>query len=235
MKNAFRIVLGIMKGTALVTGFGALLMLVLSFTDLPFYAYHALGLTEQSLEADPALIVILGGSGMPSPDGLIRTYYGSRAAHAFPKAEVVIALPYNANEEDSLHQLRLMADELVSRGVDTGRIAFEPIGHNTHTQSEQLASRFSNRLSSPLLIVTSPEHMYRAVRTFEQSGFTQVGSLPAFEVPVDEDKLKDKSAPEDLRVRQVALRYNMWSYLHYELLVLREYAAIAYYWMMGWV
>jgi hypothetical protein len=31
------------------------------------------------------------------------------------------------------------------------------------------------------------------------------------------------------------LRYNMWSYLHLELFVFREYCAIGYYKLKGWI
>lgn len=217
-------------------GWCAMVMILLSFTDLPYYAYHGLGMTDHKLESAPDEIVVLGGAGMPSPDGLMRTYYGARAALAYPDAGVIIALPLNVNDEDSLYQLRLMKEELVNRGVEEHRIRFEPHGYNTHSQAENI-SRMHDSMQHQvsLLIVTSPEHMYRAVRCFEAEAFEDVGGLPAFELPVDEERLKDEDDPERLRVRHVNLRYNMWSYLHYELLVLREYCAIIYYWMMGWI
>mgnify|MGYP006090763245 FL=1 len=62
-----------------------------------------------------------------------------------------------------------------------------------------------------------------------------VGGSPSFEKPSDEERLKDKTDKEDTKVRNLALRYNMWSYMQYEIIVLREYTAIAYYWMKGWI
>ena len=49
------------------------------------------------------------------------------------------------------------------------------------------------------------------------------------------EKLKDETDEDELKVRNVALRYNMWSYMQYEIIVLREYTAIAYYWVKGWI
>jgi uncharacterized SAM-binding protein YcdF (DUF218 family) len=126
-----------------------------------------------------------------------------------------------------------MAHELVEKGIDTNRILFEPNGFNTRSQALEVADLIS--LKSNILIVSSPDHLYRAVRCFEKVGFKKVGSLPTFEVPSDEDKLKDKTKTKDKRVRNLSLRYNLWSYLQYEIKVLREYAAISYYWIKGWI
>ena len=211
-------------------------LLVLSFTDIPYYAYYWLGVTNTKLVGKPNVIVVLGGSGMPSPDGLIRTYYAAEAANQFKDAEVIIALPYNENEKDSLHQLKLIAKELIIKGIDSVRIKYEPLGFNTHSQAINIASIYKNKLRQlSLLIITSPEHMYRSVKTFTKAGFTNVGGIPTFEKPVDEEKIKDKENSKDTRVKSLAIRYNMWSYLNYELLVLKEYSAIFYYKLKGWI
>jgi len=207
---------------------------LLSFTDIPYYAYHWLGTSSPRLEKKPALIVLLGGAGMPSPDGFIRCYYAGKAAKEYPDAELIIALPYN--DDGSAVQLELMSKELQLHEVDSTRISFEPEGFNTHSQAENIAAKYADVKSTlPVLIVTSPEHMYRAVKTFKQAGFTNVGGEATFEDPVNEEKVKDTEETKDTRVKSLSLRYNMWSYLNYELLVLREYTAISYYWIKGWI
>ena len=210
----------------------AFVMLILSFTDLPYYAYHNLATSIPELNGDPGLIVIPGGAGMPSPDGLIRTYYGAEAAMQFPKAEIIIALPYNEGS-DSLYQLDLMAKELILKGVDSAKIMYEPLGFNTHSQAVNIGKMNDvDKKSMSVLIVTTPEHMYRTVRTFQKAGFANVGGIPAFEKPVDEKKLENEKEMKDVNL---SFRYNMWSYLNYELLVLREYTAIVYYKLRGWI
>lgn len=227
-------IIRIIKWIFTIAGAIAFLMLILSFTDLPYYAYHSLGTSNSKLSVDPEVIVILGGSGMPSPDGLIRTYYAAEMANIFEQADIIIAYPYN--QGDSLYQLELMAKELIIRGVDSVRIRFEPLGFNTYSQAVHIASFYEHSITKPaLLLVTSPEHMYRSVRTFKKAGFNHVGGMPAFEKPIDEEKLKDTGTKEDVRIRNLSVRYNMWSYLNYELLVLREYFAIAYYRLKGWI
>jgi uncharacterized SAM-binding protein YcdF (DUF218 family) len=217
-----------------ITGILFFLLLVLSFTDLPYYAYHWLGVTDCRLSREPTTIVVLGGSGMPSPDGLIRTFYAAAAAKKYDDAKIIIAFP--ANEDHSLDQLQLMANELIVKGVDSSRISFEPFGYNTHSQAVNIAAMYGEgKEVASLLLITSPEHMYRSVKTFRKAGFIYTGGIPAFEKPADALMIQDNDITDDTRVKSLAFRYNMWSYLHYELIVTREFVAIAYYKLKGWI
>lgn len=225
--------LRILKWLLYTSGTLGLIFLVLSFTDLPYYAYHWLGTSNAKLQQKPDLIVMLGGNGMPSPDGLIRSYYTAQAALENKNAQVIVALPYCEN--DSLRELNLARKELMMRGVDSARIAFEPLGFNTHSQAKNIAERFADKSKMTVLLVTSPEHMYRSVRTFLKAGFAKAGGMPTFEKPVDEEMVKDKDSAPGARVKNLSLRYNMWSYMNYELLALREYCAITYYKLKGWI
>lgn len=93
---------------------------------------------------------------------------------------------------------------------------------------------------SSILLVTSPEHLYRAVLTFKKAGFLKVDGLPAFEKDIETDLsfnsglLGGKRYVPDVG-DNVVLRYKFWNYLEYELELLREYVAIGYYWLMGWL
>ena len=66
-------------------------------------------------------------------------------------------------------------------------------------------------------------------------GFKKISSLPTFEIPSDAENLKDKTERKDTRIKNLSLRYNMWSYMVYEIKVLREYFAISYYKIKGWI
>ena len=215
-------------------GIISFIMLVLSFTDLPYNAYHWLGTSNSSLNKNPEIIVLLGGSGMPSPDGLIRTYYTAEAANKYRNAEIIIAHPFGEN--DNLLQLKLMARELINKGIDSSRIKFAPLGFNTRSQAINISEMCSaDKSKVSVLIVTSPEHMYRSINAFKKVGFVNVGGMAAFEIPIDEERVKDKQNAKDTRVKNLGLRYNMWSYLNYELIVMREYCAITYYKIKGWI
>lgn len=210
-----------------------LLMIVLAFTDAPYYAYHDLAVRKDTLITDPDYIVIMGGDGMPSPHGLMRLYQGAEAAIEYPNAGVIVALPFNQEERDSTRQIRLAIKDLIQKGVDSLRIKYEPWGYNTRTQAVQVSKIIPH--FSPILIISSPEHMYRALNSFRAVGFEQVGGKAGFEVPSDEDGLRASKEDEEEEIQNLNLRYNLWSYLQYEIIVAREYAAIAYYWFKGWI
>jgi uncharacterized SAM-binding protein YcdF (DUF218 family) len=216
-------------------GILAFIMLVLSFTDIPYHAYYNLGISSKPLNRNPDVIVILGGSGMPSPDGLIRTYYGADAALKFSSAKIIIAHPKNQFDKDTFYQLNLMRRELKLKGVDTTRILYEPQGFNTRSQAFNTADLVKEKETLSVLIITSPEHMFRAVKTFQKIGFGEVGGEPAFGNDLSEEYIEDDENSDDPRVKTSSLRYNMWSYLQYEIIVLREYMAIAYYYVKGWI
>ena len=219
------------RKSLLLLGGLSVVFTILSFTSLPYWAYYGLAATDDQLEVPPRTIVIMGGDGMPSPSGLMRLYNGTEKALQHSNAKVIIALPFN--EYDSTYQLSLMAHELVKEGVDTNRIIFAPNGFNTRSQALEI-KELADTLA-PLLIVSSPEHMYRSIHSFRKVGFQIVGGSPSFEKPSDEEKLKDETDKDETKVRNLTLRYNMWSYMQYEIIVMREYAAIAYYWVKGWI
>ena len=220
------------KRLSYFVSFFAIVFVLLAFTQIPYWAYYNLAVTKDGLKEKPEFIVIMGGDGMPSPSGLMRTYFGIEKAKIYPESKVILALPYNVF--DSTHQLNLMAHELVQKGIDSNRILFEPKGFNTRSQVEEIGKMINDK-SQALLIVTSPEHMFRCLASFRKYGFTNVGGTPTFETPSDEEKLRDRTEDENTRIRHLALRYNMWSYMQYEIIVMREYAAISYYWVKGWI
>jgi len=237
-KNNFRRLVHLLTKSAHwffgIIGIISFLIFLLSFTDIPFYASYRLGTANAGLAHQPDLIVLLSGSGMPSPDGLIRAYYCVEAARKYKEAKIIIALPFDAT--DSTKPLKLMSRELILKGIDSSRIFFEPLGFNTRSQAVNIAAMYPHdKQKLSLLLITSPEHMYRSVRTFLKVGFNDVGGVPAFDKPVDAKMVMDNDKTKDIRIKSLALRYNMWSYLHLELFVIREYCAICYYKFKGWI
>jgi uncharacterized SAM-binding protein YcdF (DUF218 family) len=225
----------IFRGFIKFLGWISLIGIILSFTDIPFYVYYWLGTSGADLKQKPDYIVLLGGVGMPSPEDLMRTYFTAGAAKEVPDSKIIISFPPDTINKEFSPEI-LMAKELEMRGVDSSRIFFERLGYSTRTQ----AINIKNMLNSDrpdtvaIRIVTSPEHMFRAVRVFRKVGIGYVGGSPAFESAVDEDKLI-RGRHKDTEKKLLNLRYNMWSYLKYEITVTREFCAIGYYKLRGWL
>ncbi len=225
------LLIAVLKKILIVCGFFGLIILVLAFTDLPYYAYYDLALTEKISDQKTDYIVLLGGDGMPSPDGLIRSYYTAAKANADTNAKIIIALP--KNEDGSSKQLDLYRDELMIKGISSERILYESSGFNTYTQVVNISKLVDS--SNSICIVSSPEHIYRAYACFKAIGFQNLSTLPCFEVPNEESVLKDKKKKILSSGQFLSIRYNFWSYLQYEVKVAREYAAISYYKFRSWI
>lgn len=220
-----------LKKLLLVLGGFFLLLIVLSLTSIPYSAYRSLSLYKQQFTGNPDAIIMMGGSGIPSPNDLMRLYYTTLAAVEYPEAKIVIAIPYHG--PDSLDRRNVLVQKMELDGIDRERIVWASQGFNTRSQVVEISNIIP--VSSKIMVVSSPDHMYRSVRSFEKVGFGEVGSLPAFENPPDEKELLSKRETDITEMQNLNLRYNMWSYLQYEILVLREYTAIAYYWLHGWI
>ncbi len=166
-----------------LAGIFLLICLALSLTTLPYWGFHWLGTSKSELKWKPETIVLLGGGGMPSESNLMRSWYTGKAAETFRNAEVIIAMPGDLT--DSLSTPRLMKAELQLRGIASNRILFEPDGTNTRAQALNCKKILGAK--NPVLLVSSPEHMRRAVLCFRKAGFEKVNALPAFENAVEAD------------------------------------------------
>jgi len=216
-----------------------IILCILAFTTLPFWAYYSLGTCNSRITRPPSTIILLGGAGIPSGDGLIRTYYAARLSSANPMANIIIAMP--GNFADSICAPKLISKELVIRGVNPNSISYENKGRNTREQAQKLAAgKSAFFLNQPVTLVTSPEHMKRAILAFRKCGFTAVSGLPTFENSLDADlTFRDSDLKGNKFVPPIGnnlqLRYQFWNHLKYEIIVIREYFGLLYYKIRGWI
>jgi len=133
-----------------------------------------------------------------------------------------------------------MKKELMVRGIDSTRISFETQGKNTRAEALNIAAIFPEAVSAKVIIVSSPEHIYRSILVFKKAGFTNIGACPSFENGVsvdlsyDETKLGGRKHVPDVG-NNLIMRYNFWSYFKLEITCLREYTALGYYYIKGWI
>jgi uncharacterized SAM-binding protein YcdF (DUF218 family) len=211
-------------------------MLILSFTSWPYHAYHWTGYFDNhDNKSAPQTIILMGAGGFPGSESLIRSYYTAVAAHDFPEAQIIIAFPADSlNFEESDHFL--MFKELQQRGIDSSRIKSEINGYNTYSQAVNISKMIPADHS--LLLITSPVHTYRSIKTFENQGFKNVRAQGTTEGYTEVDLFLSK-ADRDNKIKSPdanpSLRYNIWSFLQYEIAVLREWTAIAWYKLKGYM
>jgi uncharacterized SAM-binding protein YcdF (DUF218 family) len=229
-----------LRALLLIPGGVFLISLGFSFTTVPYYAMYRLAVAKVKPVKDPVAVVLLGGAGMPSENGLMRCYYTAEYARRYPKSQVVVVIP--GDMTDSTDSPLMFANELQIMGVCQERISFENEGRNTRQQALSLSQRWQAKgLNKQILLVTGPEHMYRAIAGFEKAGFTNVTGAPTFESSIGEDRMQfdDKELKGNRNIPAIGhrpqVRYQFWNHLKYEVDVGREVFAIAYYRLKGWI
>ncbi|MFP4469417.1 MAG: YdcF family protein [Bacteroidales bacterium] len=227
----------LMKVLVVSAGILFLGMIVLSFTDYPYNVYHWLGTHEAKIDEAPEYIVVMGAGAIPGPAGLMRVYYAAKAAQAFPDAQIIVALP--SRQEDFYQSNAMkMSVEIARYNIDPQRFLFEIRGTNTHAQAREIFGMLRHQQQKSLLIVTSPEHMYRCILTFRKCGFEEVSGLAAFGAAFGDDLLlteEERGKALQSPNRSLDLRYNLWNYLKLQISILREGIALAWYKLRGYI
>ena len=171
----------------------------------------------------PKYIVVLGGGGIPSETGLMRTYFGAVHSIAHPQATVIVALP--ADENPELNSVGRMREELVMRGVPMGSIRMETRGRNTHEQAANIREMLGPAaLDEPVHLVTDRTHLRRSILCFRKMGFLRVWGIGTYNTGAEADIGGG-----------TFLRYTLWSNLQLQIRVFRELIATAVYKLRGWI
>ena len=207
-------------------------MLVLAFTSAPFYMHFNLGQdpNDDVEVSNPQLVMMFGGAGMPSEDNLMRLYHTAALARHF---EVPVLL---VHPEDSLCQAQ-MTRLLRQGGIDS--ILYMTDGANTRSQALELMAQYPELAKEQLVVVTSPEHVRRTIKCLNKVGFHNVIGKAAYPATVDfnlslkKQKLGGNEAIPS--VESVKMRYTFFNYLKLEITCFREYCALAYYRIKGWI
>jgi uncharacterized SAM-binding protein YcdF (DUF218 family) len=231
--------LKVLRILMIALGFLFLLVVFFALTSLPFWARYNLGKSKANVPKNTQTILVMGGGGFPSESVLMRLWYTVELAQKFPQSKIIIATPGDTLDPKST--ICQMENELVSSGIQTNRIIIECEGLNTRDQALRAYELYKNgSFNEPLVIVSSPEHIYRTVLSFEKVGFKEVSGRPAMEAMLETDlKLKNRKLGGNETIpdvgNSISIRYKFWDYLKYEIIVAREYFAIAYYKMKGWI
>ena len=228
MKHLGRII----KITFFALGVLLLVMVAIAFTSAPFYAYYHLGQdpNENDMPLQPKQIVMFGGAGMPSEDNLMRLYHTAALARHFDIPVILV------HPEDSLCQAE-MTRLLRQGGIDD--ILYMTEGANTRSQALELKAAYPKLSDEPFIVVTSPEHLRRTVKCLNKAGFQNVIGKAAFPATVDFDlslKKHKLGGNETIpSVESVKMRYTFFNYLKLEITCVREYLALGYYRIKGWI
>jgi uncharacterized SAM-binding protein YcdF (DUF218 family) len=224
----------ILKCILISSGTIFLLLSGLAFTRIPFDVQLWLGTSESKYSFTPDYVVMMGAGGMPEGENLIRLFYTLQAARTYPGAKIIIAQSLDTAVSN------YMKAELVYHSIGSSRIFVENNGTNTRSQALAVAEDFREALEKNVLIISSPLHMRRATKVFRKIGFKNVGGEGCFAQSVFPDmtynhsKIGGKRYLPDVS-SSMKIRYNFWNYFGIEIACLREFTALAYYKLNGWI
>lgn len=216
----------LLRGLKVLWGLAGLmfiLFLLVGFLGLPKAWVMWMTGGDSALPPGYRYVVVMGGAGIPSESGLIRTYHGAALAAGKKGVTCVVALPCDiAPERGSVGKMR---NELVLRGVSPRSVVMEYRGINTHEQAVNIAHLLGPAsLTDSVVVVTSPLHIRRSVMCFRHEGFRNITGFAATSGDVEADIGS-----------HTLLRYSFWGNLAAGLGVLREGMALGQYWVKGWI
>jgi uncharacterized SAM-binding protein YcdF (DUF218 family) len=146
----------------------------------------------------------------------LRILEGARVYRALDHPWVIVTGGF-ANDRTS--QAHLMAVGLTSFGVDADRIIEEPDATNTRDHVMLVPPILKERGVKQFVLVTSQQHIARALKAFQKVGWDPVPSTPDVYIPR----------------RQLALFLPSQSALDASSAMVYDELAMAYYWLRGWV
>jgi len=210
-----------------------------ALTTGPFYLYHYFGTANSDYDFEPQYIVQLGSTPMPSEQALIRCYYTRKLAQLNPDARVIISQLREAGQQMDQTDAWKMKEEISRDFSSAFTYGLLTDAHSTREEALLLRKKFAGIRGRKVVLVTSPEHMLRAIATFRRAGFQQVGGEAAFSWAGNADfRYREHRqggrmvAPE--MGNNLQLRYQFWNHLRYELLCTREFLAFFWYRLKGW-
>lgn len=212
--------------------------LIFAFTTGPFHVYHWLGTSQSAFRFKPTHLVVLGGGGFPGESALLRCWYTSQLIRTYPEIRILISQAAAVSGDSVPNTAEAIRLELLLRGADSSRISF--LNPCRNTREEALQAKASLPEEAHAVIITSPEHMRRAIKCFRKAGIETIGGVPAFPDPgmadllYQDGDLGGNRPPLPGIGRSTQLRYQVWNHLHYQLICGRELLALGWYALRGW-
>ncbi|MEV6559907.1 YdcF family protein [Nocardia sp. NPDC051756] len=133
----------------------------------------------------PATAIVVLGYGL-LPDGTMRPELVDRLHAGFVQALLAPASPIivtGGNPHNGVTEARAMADWLVQHGIPAERIHLEPDADSTVQNAERSARIMHAIGARDAVVVTSADHIDRAVGTFTAAGVQVVGAVTPDQVP----------------------------------------------------
>ncbi|MTE14054.1 YdcF family protein [Nocardia sp. CT2-14] len=136
------------------------------------------GLDLPALFTPDTAIVVLGYGLLPDgqmrPELMARLYAGYVSALLSPQAPVIVT---GGNPQNGVTEADAMADWLVDLGIDRGRIHTETKANST-VQNAAFSAQLMDAIGAhAAILITSADHIARALTNFKAAGISVVATL----------------------------------------------------------
>ncbi|MGY1944269.1 YdcF family protein [Nocardia asiatica] len=129
-------------------------------------------------------IVVLGYGLLPDggmrPELIDRLHAGYLQALLAPLSPIIVT---GGNARNGVTEARAMADWLSARGLPAARIHLEPEADTTAQNATRSATIMRAIGARDAVVITSADHIDRAVGTFHDAGVSVVGTVTPEQVP----------------------------------------------------
>jgi len=178
-----------------------------------------------------SVVVVLGGGNQTiqarggslnqvSWTAALRLLEGARLYRLLDHPTVIVSGGITEREPGARSEGDAMRNAIIELGVPADNVMVEAESKTTHDEAREIARMLAGRPKQPIVIVTSPTHLPRALAVFRAAGLDPIPSA----APYTSDHALDRSrwAPSDLGL------------LLFDTLVYDTMSGV-YYWLRGWV
>ncbi|MBF6191504.1 YdcF family protein [Nocardia beijingensis] len=133
----------------------------------------------------PVTAIVVLGYGL-LPDGGMRQELVERLHAGYVQALLAPVSPIivtGGNARNGVTEARAMADWLIAHGMPAARVHLEPEAGTTAQNAERSATIMRAIGARDAVVITSADHLDRAVGTFHDAGVDVVGTVTPEQVP----------------------------------------------------
>jgi uncharacterized SAM-binding protein YcdF (DUF218 family) len=186
---------------------------------------------SEELENVDAIIILGGGSinlksrgkiiTLLITESALRTMEGIRVYEMLDDPLVIVSGGSNPFLGGGRPESELMAEMLLDADIPEERILLETLSQSTKDQASKLKPVFEEHDINNFILITSPIHMRRSMAVFEREGFKPI--------PGPSSMISEVFSDGGLGI------FPSWIALDTSQAAFREYMALTYYWVRGWL
>jgi uncharacterized SAM-binding protein YcdF (DUF218 family) len=146
----------------------------------------------------------------------LRIIEGARLYHLLDRPTIIASGGITDKDRDARPEAEGMKTALVQLGVPADHVVLETESKNTHDEATIVARMLGARRSEPIVVVTSPTHMRRALAVFRSVGLDAIPSVAPYKSDHGFERLRGLPNDGGLLLSDIAI-YDAMATIYYQL------------------